>query len=441
MRRRTVDGAGWMSFCVACGNGLTGRYCAKCGQDSQSAPHVVVAGAPPGAAGSLSSEMSGLATGQTAVGSATGAGQKSSKEPSGGQKSVRRDWRDSPLGGFLVKRSAPVGAVSADATPEEKKAARAERDAAFSIGYSAAIREKKQERATMTARADLAMSFFTRQFKIRGGQGFGLGTGGGRPRKHDKALQPRADALAKAYANEVGDFKNFSPFDWWQQSPTVKKMYADNLWSTDIEPQGHDEGVQVDGEISAAESVGTDTWQQEGTTKYFQNDLIKELLRSCWYEWTPAGKFIRLKTVKEWRVACLSKFGTHGPGRTQAYKWREKEDARVRAWKEGVEQPGAKTAFKGPPNVVEMVKHIDAVRAEAKKMTTLTEPGRPKLLLPSMYEELKQHVKQFHSLLGFSATTVAMAAHNLLHDKLEPDDDEEVWLPSDDCAYWYSFVS
>ena len=40
--------AGWMSFCVACGNGLTGRYCAKCGQDSQSAPHVGVAGGEEG---------------------------------------------------------------------------------------------------------------------------------------------------------------------------------------------------------------------------------------------------------------------------------------------------------------------------------------------------------------------------------------------------------
>ena len=40
-----------------------------------------------------------------------------------------------------------------------------------------------------------------RQFKIRGGSGFGKGTGGGRPGKNDKLLSNRVGELAKQYGS------------------------------------------------------------------------------------------------------------------------------------------------------------------------------------------------------------------------------------------------
>jgi len=454
-----------MPFCVSCGDNLLGRFCAKCGQDSIYAKGVdgaagtdtlgSAAGADPsGSAAGASMSCTNLPSAPAAIlspastvagtgagrgqGISHGPGKPSLMKPSAVSSSVQQSWRNGPLGGFLFARNAAVGSVSGvDAGQHDVQGARAVRDAAHTSTVSAKIRAQQQERTAMTARSDLAKSFFTRQFKIRGGSGFGYGTGGGRPRKNDKTLQDRVNVLAQEYGADVGEFKDLSPFDWWEQSPKVKALYEDRMWSREIEPQGEEDGIRVDGKVSSSDAIGHETWEEEGQTKYFQNDLIKELLRSCWYEWTPSGKFIRLKSVAQWRVACLSKFGTSGPGRTQAFKWRQKEDERVKAWTENKEKPGEKTAFKAPPNVVEMVKEIDKVRDEAKKMTTTQEPGRPRLLHPDLYQDLKDVVAKKKNLLGFSAATVKLAAYALLKDKLEADSDEDLWMPSDGWAYWY----
>ena len=145
------------------------------------------------------------------------------------------------------------------------------RDAANSTSWSVGILAKQKERASIEARVQLAKVFFTRQFKIRGAQGFGVGSGGGRPRKHDKFLVHRVEVLATAYGTEAGECKDFSPSDWWKQSVTVKQLYADNMWSMDIEPQAEDEGTRVDGHVGATDSSGKDTWGKGGTTAFAEN--------------------------------------------------------------------------------------------------------------------------------------------------------------------------
>ena len=323
-----------MPFCVSCGNSLTGRFCSGCGKDSQSravgtaamVTGVRVAEATdvqgPTAEAQAVSAKSAPATNvlrataeadTVAAKSATVDGKKSSTTARSSSVSTLRTWRDGPMRNWLVPKQGPVGAVSADADPEAKQAARNERDANHYTRLSAGIRQQEEERKAISARTDLAKGFFTRQFKIRGGQGFGLGTGAGRPGKHARVLLERVQLLAAEYGQEVGDYKDFSPYDWWQQSDKVKQMYEDNHWAREIEPQGTDNGVRVHGKVEQLpESYSQDTWEEQGTTKYFQNDLIKELLRSCWYEWSPSGKFNRLKSVEEWRIACMSKFGTPG---------------------------------------------------------------------------------------------------------------------------------
>ena len=136
-----------------------------------------------------------------------------------------------------------------------------------------------------------------RQFKIRGGSGFGKGTGGGRPGKNDKLLSNRVLELAKQYGVDQSKFKNFSPFDWWYQNPAVDQMYRDNNWDRAIESQGQEDGIRTQGDpaIVVDDVPQEETWEEDGQKKYFRNDLVKELLRSAWYEWDTKGNFLRLK--------------------------------------------------------------------------------------------------------------------------------------------------
>ena len=83
-------------------------------------------------------------------------------------------------------------AAAASWTIEE---ARRSRDAQFSTNISETLRKQRDESAGIKARTTLASEFFVRQFKIRGGSGFGKGTGGGRPGKNDKLLSSQDLAL------------------------------------------------------------------------------------------------------------------------------------------------------------------------------------------------------------------------------------------------------
>jgi len=242
------------------------------------------------------------------------------------------------MGCFLKPMSAAAASDGALAIEE----ARSARDALFSTKLSETLRKQRDESAGIKARTTLASQFFVRQFKIRGGSGFGKGTGGGRPAKNDKLLSNRVEELAKHYGVDQSEFKHFSPFDWWCQNPAVDQMYREHNWDRTIEPQGQEDGIrtQEDTTIAVDDVAHEETWEEDGKKTYFRNDLVKELLRSAWYEWDTKGNFLRLKTVKEWRIACQSKFGTPGPSKASAHVWRTKEDERVKAWTSGTELPG-----------------------------------------------------------------------------------------------------
>ena len=472
-------------FCVDCGLPLTGRYCGACGRDygatdaaqRASCPLATVqqdssstagaqqevaeaqqdvssstAGAQP--AGSPASRPCAREGGGRAHGAprslsapaatrgrgpGSGAGPAAGGVASAGGFTLSKNitsWRDGPMGCFLKPMSAAAASDGALAIEE----ARSARDALFSTKLSETLRKQRDESAGIKARTTLASQFFVRQFKIRGGSGFGKGTGGGRPAKNDKLLSNRVGELAKHYGVDQSEFKHFSPFDWWCQNPAVDQMYREHNWDRTIEPQGQEDGIrtQEDTTIAVDDVAHEETWEEDGKKTYFRNDLVKELLRSAWYEWDTKGNFLRLKTVKEWRIACQSKFGTPGPSKASAHAWRTKEDERVKAWTSGTELPGAKLAFKSPPNVLAMVSEIERVREQAKQMTRREEPttGRPSKLSPSMYEDLKTEVRKAHALLGFNVMTVQLAAHKLLMSKLEPADGEDSWMPSDSWAQW-----
>ena len=104
-------------------------------------------------------------------------------------------WRDGPMGRFVKPMSAAAASDGAEAIEEARRA----RDARFSTKLSETLRKQRDESAGIKARTTLAYEFFVRQFKIRGGSGFGKGTGGGRPGKNDKLLSNRVGELAKQY--------------------------------------------------------------------------------------------------------------------------------------------------------------------------------------------------------------------------------------------------
>jgi hypothetical protein len=86
-------------------------------------------------------------------------------------------WQDGPMARFLkpMSASAAVGQVSPSDGAEAIEAARKARDALFSTKLSAALRKERDESAGIKDRTTLATEFFVRQFKIRGGSGFGKG--------------------------------------------------------------------------------------------------------------------------------------------------------------------------------------------------------------------------------------------------------------------------
>jgi hypothetical protein len=104
-----------------------------------------------------------------------------------------------------------------------------------------------------------------RQFKIRGGSGFGKGTGVRRPGKNDKLLSNRVGELSKQYGVDESEFKNFSPFDWWCQNPAVDQMYREHNWDRTIELQGQEDGIRTQGDSTIAVDyvVQEETWEEE----------------------------------------------------------------------------------------------------------------------------------------------------------------------------------
>ena len=148
------------------------------------------------------------------------------------------------MGRFVKPMSAAAASDGAEAIEETRSA----RDAQFSTKLSETLRRQRDESAGIKARTTLASEFFVRQFKIRGGSGFGKGTGGGRPGKNDKLLSNRVGELAKQYGVDESEFKNFSPFDWWCQNPAVDQMYREHNWDRTIEPQGQQKEEEVNRE-------------------------------------------------------------------------------------------------------------------------------------------------------------------------------------------------
>jgi hypothetical protein len=121
-------------------------------------------------------------------------------------------WQDGPMARFLkpMSASAAVGQVSPSDGVEAIEAARKARDALSSTKLSAALRKERDESAGIKDRTTLATEFFVRQFKIRGGSGFGKGTGGGRPGKNDKLLSNRV--LRQAIRSRPERIQEFQPF-------------------------------------------------------------------------------------------------------------------------------------------------------------------------------------------------------------------------------------
>ena len=132
------------------------------------------------------------------------------------------------MGRFVKPMSAAAASDGAEAIEE----ARSARDALFSTKLSETLRKQRDESAGIKARTTLAYEFFVRQFKIRGGSGFGKEKGGGLPGKNDKLLSNRVGELAKQYGVDEIEFKNFSPFDWWCQNPAVDQMYREHNWDS-----------------------------------------------------------------------------------------------------------------------------------------------------------------------------------------------------------------
>ena len=192
------------------------------------------------------------------------------------------------------------------ASEQDIAAAKAERDKMHTTKLSAKVHAQMKAQLDVEARKQAALQWFYRQFRIRGGKGWGLGSKAGRPSDTDKYLTPRAVKLSEGYAGDSGECRNMTPHEWWAQSAEAKKLYEREGWTTEQEPNGED--------LTNDSSRSQDCWVEElgdgqKVVKYFRNPLVKELLRSCWYKWSPPGEFIglhssRMETGVHVEVGC-----------------------------------------------------------------------------------------------------------------------------------------
>ena len=290
-------------------------------------------------------------------------------------------WFKKPKGTEEPSGGAGGSAGTTSMSDEELAAAGAARDKHHTTKLSVKVKDQMESQVQLKARKEAALQWFNRQFLIRGGRGWGVGSKAGRPTDRDKVLSPRAIRLSEVYASDTGEYSNMTPHEWWAQSEEAKALYQNEGWSHAIEPDGEDLSKE-------GSSKSQDCWVEElgdGQTvvKYFKNPLVKEVLRSCWYMWAPSGKFIGIRSVEEWRLACMSKFDATSkgslPGRSQAYEWRKEELDRVKRRDTNTEVPGSTLAFRSRPDITAMLLQIDRDREEAKSLMRVSEPttGRP----------------------------------------------------------------
>ena len=79
-----------------------------------------------------------------------------------------------------------------NSSEQDIAAAKAERDKMHTTKLSAKVHAQMQAHLDVEARKQAALQWFYRQFRIRGGKGWGLGSKAGRPSDADKYLTPRA---------------------------------------------------------------------------------------------------------------------------------------------------------------------------------------------------------------------------------------------------------
>ena len=258
------------------------------------------------------------------------------------RQQATRFFRSSSTAQPAVRGAAGGGSNS----EQDIAAAKAARDKMHTTKLSPKVHDQMKAQLDVEARKQAALQWFYRQFRIRGGKGWGLGSKAGRPSTADKFLTARAVKLSEGYAGDSGECRNMTPHEWWAQSAEAKKLYEKEGWTTEHEPNGED--------LWNDSSRSQDCWVEElgdgqKVVKYFTNSLVKELLRSCWYKWSPSGEFIGLRTVADWRLACMSKFDANGkgslPGKSQAFKWRQEEVERVKRKESNTEVPGSTLDF------------------------------------------------------------------------------------------------
>ena len=97
-------------------------------------------------------------------------------------------------------------------------AAKAQRDKMHTTKLSPKVHDQMKAQLDVEARKQGALQWFYRQFRIRGGKGWGLGSKAGRPSDTDKYLTPRAVKLSEGYAGDSGECRNMTPHEWWAQS-------------------------------------------------------------------------------------------------------------------------------------------------------------------------------------------------------------------------------
>ena len=106
-------------------------------------------------------------------------------------------------------------AGGSSASEQDIAAAKAERGKMHTTKLSAKVHAQMQAHLDVEARKQAALQWFYRQFRIRGGKGWGLGSKSGRPSDTDKYLTPRDVKLSEGYAGDSGECRNMTPHEWW----------------------------------------------------------------------------------------------------------------------------------------------------------------------------------------------------------------------------------
>ena len=110
--------------------------------------------------------------------------------------------------------------LSTSMSEQNIAAAKAQRDKMHTTKLSPKVHDQMKAQLDVEARKQAALQWFYRQFRIRGGRGWGLGSKAGRPTVADKfmGLTPRAVKLSEMYAGDICEFRNMTQHEWWAQS-------------------------------------------------------------------------------------------------------------------------------------------------------------------------------------------------------------------------------